>query len=91
MKKENGEKLTVLWSNIYLQPNTTAKGRVNRVKRIPMPAWESRWKEKETRTFESDRDTVRVVDIMGNETVLKVENGKVEIEVSGSPIFVYGI
>ena len=91
VKKENGEKLTVLWSNIYLQPNTTAKGRVNRVKRIPMLAWESRWKEKETRTFESDRDTVRVVDIMGNETVLKVENGKVEIEVSGSPIFVYGI
>lgn len=82
---------TVAWSNAYQQPNTSAEGRVNKVKRIPKPAWETRWVEKETRTFDTELDTVRVVDIMGNTKLIKSENGKVEIEVSGSPIFIYGI
>lgn len=88
--KDNGC-FTVLWSNIYLIPNTTADGRVNNVERPAMPAWESRWIKKETRVFDAVGDTVTVVDIMGNERILKSENGKVSIEVSGSPIYVYGI
>jgi len=72
-------------------PNTTVEGRVNKVERIPMPAWEDRWIETEIREFDAVGDTVTVVDIMGNLKEIKAENGKVKIEVSGSPIYVYGI
>lgn len=90
VEKEDCE-FAVMWSNIYLPPNSTVEGRVNKVERIPAPAWESRWLETETREFDAVGDTVKVVDIMGNETVIKAENGKVKIELSGSPIYVYGI
>ena len=90
VEKEDGE-FAVLWSNIYKLPNTTAEGRTDKVERIPLPTWESRWIETETREFDAVGDTVKVIDIMGNETILKAENGKVKIEVSGSPIYVYGI
>ena len=36
-------------------------------------------------------DTVTVIDIMGNSKTLKTENGKVKIELSGTPIYVYGV
>ena len=85
------DKFVVLWSNIYQLPNTSVQGRVDKVKRIPAPAWENRWTTTETREFEAVGNTVKIVDIMGNEKILKAENGKVSIEVSGSPIYVYGI
>jgi len=90
VEKDDGE-FAVLWSNIYLPPNSTVEGRVNKVKRLPAPAWESRWLTTETREFDAVGDTVKIVDIMGNEKILKAENGKVKIELSGSPIYVYGI
>jgi len=90
VEKEDGE-FAVLWSNVYMLPNTTVEGRVNKVERIPMPAWEDRWIETEIREFDAVGDTVTVVDIMGNLKEIKAENGKVKIEVSGSPIYVYGI
>ena len=37
------------------------------------------------------RDTVTVIDVMGNASEIKAKNGKVNIEISGSPIFVYGL
>lgn len=89
--KKDGSNLSVLWSNIYMQPNTTATGRVNKAERLPMPAWESRWLETETRTFDAVGDTVEVIDIMGNSKIYTAKDGKVDIEVSGSPVFVYGI
>ncbi len=87
----NGEKMSVMWSNVYMLPNTTAIGRVNRTKRIPMPSWENRWTQTETRSFDAAGDTVRVVDIMGNEKIYNAVDGKVDIEISGSPIYVYGL
>ncbi len=90
VEKDDSE-FAVLWSNIYLPPNSTVEGRVNKVKRLPAPAWESRWLTTETREFDAVSDTVKIVDIMGNEKILKAENGKVKIELSGSPIYVYGI
>jgi len=90
VEKEDTE-FAVLWSNIYMPPNSTVEGRVNKVKRIPAPAWESRWLETEIREFDTVGDTVTVVDIMGNKTEIKAENGKVKLEISGSPIYVYGI
>ncbi len=90
VEKENGD-FAVMWSNAYSQPNTTIEGRVNGVQRIPMPLWANRWVENEVREFDAVGDTVTVVDSMGNSKELKAENGKVKIEVSGSPIYVYGI
>lgn len=90
VEKEDSE-FAVLWSNIYLPPNSTVEGRVNRVKRLPAPAWENRWLKTEIREFDAVGDTVTVVDIMGNETAVKAENGKVKLEISGSPVYVYGI
>jgi len=81
----------VLWSNAYELPNTTIAGRVDKVERKPMPLWANRWEETEIREFDAVGDTVTVVDIMGNAREIKAENGKVSIEISGSPIYVYGI
>lgn len=88
--KENGD-FTVLWSNVYMQPNTTAAGRVNNVERLHMELWESRWLESETREFDTDCDIVKVVDLMGNVKEYKAVDGKVKLEITGSPIYVYGI
>jgi len=59
--------------------------------RKPLPLWANRWEETEVREFDAVGDIVTVVDVMGNATEIKAENGKVKIEVSGSPIYVYGI
>ena len=56
-----------------------------------MPAWESRWLVSEKRTFDTDADTVRVIDIMGNVSEIPAQNGKVTIEITGSPVYIYGI
>lgn len=90
VKTENG-KFAVLWSNIYMLPNTTAEGRVSNTERIPLPAWQSRWTKSEKRTFDAEGGEVTVIDIMGSERHYKPENGKVTLEITGSPIFVYGI
>lgn len=91
VEKKDGEEFAVVWSNIYIQPNTNAYGRVNNHERIPMPAWESRWLVSEKRTFDTDADTVRVMDIMGNVSEIPAQNGKVTIEITGSPVYIYGI
>lgn len=89
--KKDGVEFAVVWSNIYIQPNTDAYGRVNSLERIPMPAWESRWLESEIRIFDTLGDEVIVTDIMGNSKTYKAENNKVELEITGSPLFIYGI
>lgn len=91
VNKKDGSEFAVVWSNIYIQPNTDAYGRVNKLARLPMPQWQSRWLESETRSFDAVGDEVTVVDIMGNSKTYKTVDGKVELNITGSPIFVYGI
>ncbi len=81
----------VLWSNKYKQPNTTAIGRINKTERIPDSLWNDRWIESDKREFDASGDIVTVVDIMGNSKEIKVLNGKVTLEITGSPVYVYGI
>ena len=90
VEKEDGD-FAVLWSNVYKQPNTTAEGRMVHEERIPMPLWANRWVETEIREFDALGDTVTVIDVMGNVKEIKAENGKVKLQISGSPIYVYGI
>ncbi|MBQ2710157.1 MAG: hypothetical protein IJF67_17920 [Clostridia bacterium] len=84
------ETFAILWSNAHPLPNTTAEGRVNKVERIPAPAWEDRW-EKETRVFDAAGDTVTVADSMGNERTIAAVDGRVTLEIGGSPVYVYGL
>ena len=91
VNKKDGTEFAAVWSNIFIQPNTDAYGRVNKLERIPMPAWQSRWLESEYRTFDAVGDEVTVVDIMGNSKTYKTKDGKVELEITGSPILIYGI
>lgn len=91
VNKKDGSEFAVVWSNIYIQPNTDAYGRVNKLERLPMPSWESRWLKSEIRTFDTALDEVTVVDIMGNQKKYKSHNGKIDIEITGSPVFIYGI
>ena len=90
VETENND-FAILWSNVYKQPNTTAEGRMVHEERIPMPLWANRWIETEIREFDAVSDTVTVVDVMGNSREIKAENGKVKLEISGSPVYVYGI
>lgn len=91
VNKKDGEQFAVVWSNIYVQPNTDAYGRVNNLERMPMPAWQSRWLKSETRSFDAVGDEVTVMDVMGNSKTYKAENGKVFLEITGSPVYIYGI
>ncbi|MBQ6847302.1 MAG: hypothetical protein IJO62_00090 [Clostridia bacterium] len=88
--QENG-KFTAVWSNVYKLPNTTALGRVSHHIRTPLPTWENHWAIGEDRSFDAVGDTVKVVDIMGNTKFYKAENGKVTINITGSPVMIYGI
>ncbi len=90
VEKEN-EEFAILWSNVFKQPNTTAEGRMVHEERKPLPLWANRWEETEVREFDAVGDTVTVVDVMGNATAIKAVDGKVSLEISGSPIYVYGI
>lgn len=85
------EEFAVLWSNIFKQPNTTAPGRMKHQFRKFLPLWTNRWEQADVREFDAVGDTVTVVDVMGNSKEIKAVNGKVTIEVTGSPIYVYGI
>ena len=91
VKLKDDEAFKVMWSNIYMLPNTTAIGGVKRTPREAGPVWENRWLQTEVREFDAVGDTVTVIDIMGNSKTLKTENGKIKIEISGSPIYVYGV
>ena len=72
-------------------PNTTAIGGVKRTPREAGPIWENRWVITETREFDAGGDTVTVIDVMGNSRTVSAKSGKVQLEISGSPIYVYGI
>ncbi len=85
------KEFAVLWSNKYKQPNTTAIGRINKTERIPDSLWTNRWIETDKREFDAVGEVVTVVDIMGNSKEIKTSNGKVTLELTGSPVYVYGI
>lgn len=88
--EESGD-FCVAWSNIYLPPNTTAKGQNAATPRVPKLSWENHWPKSEKRLFDANAETVKVVDTMGNARYYKAQNGKVEIELTGSPVYIYGI
>jgi hypothetical protein len=61
----------------------------NRSRRPAMP-WENRWSRFERLSLPAD-GTVSVADLMGNALDVKMEQGRADLVLSGSPIFVTGL
>ncbi len=59
--------------------------------RTPTLPWNNQWKTTHDTVFDTDNETVKVIDIMGNETIYTAQNGKVTIPLTGSPVYIYGV
>lgn len=88
--KEYGKGM-VAWSNVFVPANSYTEGQSSGAARTPTLPWNNQWEETETVTFDAANTTVTVIDTMGNATKYTAQNGKVTIEVSGSPIYIYGV
>ena len=53
--------------------------------------WVNHWKTNVKTVFESDRKDVTVLDVLGRGRMIPVNRGKVELELNGSPLVVYGL
>ena len=88
LTKNDGSQMYVAWSNANPLPNAmryTTKDRI-----VGMP-WQNQWTDSETVTFETAESKVTVTDIMGNSKVYNPVDGKVEIPVTGSLVYIEGI
>ena len=54
-------------------------------------AWKDHWKTHKEHRFKSSRKEIRVVDAIGREMRVPVENGTVSLTLSGAPLIVYGL
>jgi len=82
MAYSNGEILSNGKKNVLSGSN-------NRQADLP---WNTQWSETDNTEFTATGDSVKVVDIMGNETVYTPDkNGKVTIPLTGSPVYIYGV
>lgn len=88
LTKNNGKTMYAAWSNAYPLPNALRTRMGDRL--IGMP-WQSEYKKSETVTYTATGNKVIVTDIMGNSQVYTPVGGKVQIQVTGSPIFIEGI
>ena len=59
--------------------------------RTPNLPWNNQWSKTDNTKFQTKGDKVKVVDIMGNTTEYKAENGYVTIPLTGSPVYIYGV
>lgn len=84
-------KVFVAYSNSEILSNGKKNINGNTNMRTPTLPWNSQWKKYDNTVFDTDNEEVRVIDIMGNETVYKAENGKVTIPLTGSPVYIYNI
>ena len=50
--------------------------------------WVNQWTEKETVTIPVEAKSAKVYDLMGNSYEVPVTDGQIEVEATGSPVFV---
>lgn len=79
----------VAWSNIQRIPRSWSSD-VN-AEMIKNLQWNNQWTSTESVTFKAASDTVTVIDIMGNKTVYTPTDGTIKLEISGSPVYIYGV
>ena len=86
---------TVAHGNVvvaYTNQEVLSNGSSNNAgSRTPTRPWNNQWTETYDTTFDTTQDTVKVVDVMGNETIYTASNGKVTIPLTGSPVYIYGV
>ena len=83
LKKEN-EELLGLWSTKERLSNDSNENIV----RTPNLPWVNQWTEKETVTIPVEAKSAKVYDLMGNSYEVPVSDGQIEVEATGSPVFV---
>ncbi len=87
--------VVVAYSNQETLPNGKKNNDRNATsQRIPTLPWNSQWQETDPTEFETAHGgTVKVVDIMGNETTItdSDSDGKVTIELTGSPVYIHNV
>ena len=88
LTKNNGKTMYAAWSNAYPLPNALRTRMGDRL--IGMP-WQNEYSKSETVTYTATGSKVTVTDIMGNSQVYTPVGGKVQIQVTGSPIYIEGI
>ena len=88
---KDNRNIMVAWSNISPLPNTTSVGVSAGVQHNPTLPWENQWKGTENVTFDAVKNTVEVVDTMGNSKFYDSVDGKVTIPLTGSPVYIYGV
>lgn len=82
--EENKEPIYVAWSNCSRLSNDTGDNFV----RTPNLPWQNQWSETETCRFYLQGESIEVTDSMGNQSVLPITDGYVEIELDGSPKYI---
>ena len=88
LTKKDGKTLYAAWSNAYQLPNGLRSIMSDRI--IGMP-WQNEWTKSETVTYKATGNKVIVTDLMGNSQVYTPVDGKLQLQVTGSPIFIEGI
>lgn len=81
----------VAWSNNEVLTNGKKNAVGKTGDRTPCLPWNNNWSKTDTTVFETVGDTVTVVDVMGNSKEYKAVGGYVAIELSGSPVYIYGV
>lgn len=83
--------VVVAWSNNEVLSNGKKNAMGKTGDRMPCLPWNNNWSKTDKTVFDAADSTVKVVDVMGNTTEYKVKNGKVTIELTGSPVYIYGV
>lgn len=86
----NGD-VVIAWSNFEVLSNGKKNATGKTGDRTPCLPWKNNWTKTDKTEFDAAKSVVKVVDVMGNVTEYKAKNGKVEIELTGSPVYIYGI
>ena len=84
--------IVMAYSNSEVLTNGKKNALASSNNRTANLTWNNQWYQVDNTEFTAKGDTVRVVDIMGNETVYTPDqNGKVTIPLTGSPVYIYGV
>ena len=86
----NGD-VVIAYSNSEVLSNGKKNANGKTGIRTPNLPWHNQWKETDETKFEAVGSNVTVVDIMGNSTVYTADNGYVNIPLTGSPVYIYGV
>lgn len=83
--------VVIAWSNSEVLSNGKKNAMGKTGDRTPCLPWSNNWSKADSTVFDAADSTVKVVDVMGNVTEYKAKDGKVTVELTGSPVYIYGV